>query len=76
MHTPSVCLRRVKTEKNVQEWWAEEVNSVPKRKRRRLENQEKSVQYTRLGIVLPKYNDEYDTENDVINSAEVVQRVC
>ena len=51
MHTPSMCLRRVKTEKNVQEWWGEEVNSGPKRKRRLLDNQDISVQYTRLEIV-------------------------
>ena len=61
--------------KNVQEWQGEEVNSGPKRKRILLENQEISVHYTRLGIVLPEQNDEDDTENDVINSAGVVQRV-
>ena len=41
------------TEKKVQEWWVEEVNSGPKRKKRILENQEISVQYTSLDIVLP-----------------------
>ena len=51
------------------------MNSYPKRKRSILDNQEIIVQYTRLGIFLPEENDEDDTENDVINSAELVQRV-
>ena len=62
--------------KKNQEWWGEKVNSGPKRKRRLLENQDISVHYTRLDLVLNEYNDTEDTENDVINSAEVVQRVC
>ena len=41
-----------------------------------MENKEINVQYTRLDIVLPEENDEDDTENDVINSAEVVQQVA
>ena len=64
-----------KLRKNVQEWCIEEVNSAPQRKMRLLYNQEIIVQYTRLGIFLPEENDEDDTENDVINSAELVQRV-
>ena len=40
-----------------------------------MDNQEISVYYTRLGIVLTDENDEDDTENDVINSAEVVHQV-
>ena len=32
-----------KMREHVQEWWGEEVNSGPKRKRRLLENQEKSI---------------------------------
>ena len=51
------------------------MNSGPKRNRILLENQDISVQYTRLDIVLPEDNDEYYSENDVINSVEVVQRV-
>ena len=51
------------------------MNSVPKGKRILLENQEISVQYIRLYIVLTEENDEENTEIDVINSAEVVQRV-
>ena len=52
------------------------MNSCPKIKRILLDNQEIILQYTRLDIVLPGDYDEDDTENDVINSAEVVQRVC
>ena len=39
-----------KLRKIVQDWWGEEVSSGPKRKRKLMENQEISVQYTRLAI--------------------------
>ena len=42
-----------KLRKIVQDLWGEEVNSGPKRKRKLMENQDISVQYTRLEIVLP-----------------------
>ena len=51
------------------------MNSGPKRRRILSKNHKISVQYTRLGIVLPEENDKDDTENYVINSAEVVHRV-
>ena len=44
----------IKLRKIVQDWWGEEVNSGPKRKRKLMESQEISVQYTRLAIVLPE----------------------
>ena len=52
------------------------MNSYPKRKRSILDNQEIIVQYTMLDIFLTEENGEDDTENSVINSAELVQRVC
>ena len=64
-----------KLRKTVQEWWGEEVNSSPERKRIMLESQDICVQYIRLDIVLPEDNDENHTGNDVNNSVEVLQRV-
>ena len=67
-------MTRKKLRKIVQDWWGEEVNSGPKRKRKIMENQEISVQYTRLAIVLPEWNDDdYATNNDV-DELEVGER--
>ena len=75
MHTPSVCLMtKKKLSKIVQDWWGEEVNSGPKRKRKLMENQEISVQYTRLVIVLPEWNDDDDAANNDVDESEVGER--
>ena len=60
-----------KQRKIVQDWWGEEVNSGPKRKRKLVENQEISVQYTRLAIVLPEWNDDDDAANNDVDESEV-----
>ena len=64
MHTPSVCLMKKKLRNIVQDWWGDEVNSGPKRKRKLVYNQQISVQHTRLEIILPEWNDDdYSTNN-------------
>ena len=57
--------------KIVQDWCGEEVNSGPKRERKLLENQDISVQYTRLAIVLPEWNDDDDATNNDVDESEV-----
>ena len=70
-----MCLMtRKKLRKIVQDWWGEEVNSGPKRKRKLMENQEISVQYTRLAIVLPEWNDDDDATNNDVDELEVGER--
>ena len=63
-----------KLRKIVQDWWGEEVNSGPKRKRKLMENQYISLQYTRLAIVLPECNDHDDAANNDIDESEVGER--
>ena len=63
-----------KLRKIVQDWWGEEVNSGPKRKRKLMENQEISVQYTSMAIVLPEQNDDDDAANNDADESEVVER--
>ena len=63
-----------KLRKIVQDWWGEEVNSGPKRKRKLMENQDISVQYTRLAIVLPEWNDDDDATNNDVDELEVGDR--
>ena len=63
-----------KLRKIVQDWWGEEVNSGPKRKRKLMENQDISVQYTRLAIVLPEWNDDDDATNNDVDESEVGER--
>ena len=58
----------------VQDWWGDEVNSGPKRKRKLMENQEISVQYTRLAIVLPEWNDDDDAANNDVDESELGER--
>ena len=60
--------------KIVQDWWGEEVNSGPKRKRKIMENQEISVQYTTLEIVFPEWNDDDDAANNDVDELEVGER--
>lgn len=67
-------MTRKKLRKIVQDWWGEEVNSGPKRKRKIMENQEISVQYTRLAIVLPEWNDDDDATNNDVDELEVGDR--
>ena len=67
-------MTRKKLRKIVQDWWGEEVNSGPKRKRKIMENQEISVQYTRLAIVLPEWNDDDDATNNDVDELEVGER--
>ena len=67
-------MTRKKLRKIVQDWWGEEVNSGPKRKRKIMENQEISVQYTRLAIVLPEWNDDDDAANNDVDESELGNR--
>ena len=60
-------MTRKKLGKIVQDWWGKEVNSGPKRKRKLMENQEISVQYTRLAIVLPEWNNDDDAANNDVD---------
>ena len=65
IHTPSMCLMtRKKLRKIVQDWWGEEVNSGPKIKRKLMDNQYISLQYTSLEIVLTEWNDDDDAANN------------
>ena len=63
-----------KLRKIVQDWWGEEVNSGPKIKRKLMENQDISLQYTRLAIVLPEWNDDDDATNNDVDESEVGER--
>ena len=74
MHNPSVCLMTKKLRNIVHDWWGEEVNSGPKRKRKLKQNQEISVQYTRLVIVLPEQNDDDDAANNDVDESEIGER--
>ena len=47
------------------------MNCGPKRKRKLMENQEISVQCTRLAIVLPEWNYEDDAANNDVDESEV-----
>ena len=50
------------------------VNSGPKRKRIIIKNQEIRLQYTRMAIVLPEWNDDDDAANNDIYESEVGDR--
>ena len=63
-----------KLRKIVQDWWGEEVNSGPKIKRKLMENQDISLQYTKLAIVLPEWNDDDDAANNDVDESEVGER--
>ena len=76
MNTHTVCLIRGNIEKKYSRVVGRGGEQWNYKDRILLENKEINVQYTRLDIVLPEENDEDDTENDVINSAEVVQQVA
>ena len=50
------------------------MNSGPKRKRKLMENQKITVQYTRLEIVLPECNDDDDAANNDVDLSDVGER--
>ena len=50
------------------------MNSGPKRKRIIIKNQEIRLQYTRMAIVLPEWNDDDDAANNDIYESEVGDR--